>query len=137
MHEYTLYDIILSMEMPPHEVSGDNPDAIYDEQLDRLVDSGLWSYDDARRQLGPAPYDQATDDAPTIAESGNVAGVSVVPHHSPNTLSYGDGRHIGDDGEIEYFKPPTILSPEQHAINRRGMDRVQAVLANIAVRNKR
>ena len=54
---YTAYDIILSMNI--EQLSVDDSD--YDKRLDDLVDTGLYSYDDARRILGERPEPKVTD----------------------------------------------------------------------------
>lgn len=49
----------------------------YDRRLEQLVDSGLWSYDDARRMLGQPPYEIWVEAAMTELRGASLARAAL------------------------------------------------------------
>jgi hypothetical protein len=103
----------------------------YTQQLDRLADT-YGSYDEARKRLGPPPYDlyYTSPDG----KSGPTIGVSVV-HGTVRHHHGGDGPQYGEEevnyvDELPHYYQRYAGSPsdKQAEINRRGADQARQAL---------
>lgn len=110
-------------------------DEAYGAALDRLVDTKGYSYDEARRELGDAPYE--VYEAKKPQPIGRVASRAVVRaprrrRRSGNGPQYGEEEGVGyPNNEPPYFQPYTPLSDEQRAINRRGVEAARDLLGRL------
>lgn len=113
-----------------------NPEEEYDRQLDLLVDSGVCNYDDARRSLGPPPYElyeaqPIVDLAPKLTLGGGVVRGLVKSKSQIRGIGprYGEETGVGYRGdEPHYYTKHVPWSDEQRETNRKGMEMVRSVL---------
>jgi hypothetical protein len=117
---------------PPPDMKTDAD--TYDEALDHLVDTRGVSYDDARRELGPPPYEISVPAAAAISGRAlKTASVRRRPRsgHGPQ---FGEEEGVGyPNGEPPYYQPYVPLSEAQAERNtrwagaiRRDLDRRRA-----------
>lgn len=96
-------------------------------EIDRKVDTGVFTYDDARREMGIK--------ATQLGFDVTSPDFSVPGDHKPANTKAAMRPQYGDNGSIEtpdgvphYYRPFEPLSEEQVVINERGRQKVDEAL---------